>query len=620
MLEPACGEWTADGPGTYRSSDYELKLHLEQPEKGLFHMRFELRRSEGARFTVRSYSLRRQVPLLGIYRLWSYRGGSVETMVQFDSYTRGLPSGEKFAQTAAANTGIPLVVATDREGRNRFAMGMLDQTEVTGLRIGTFSMGKSERGEGLNFTFEFERPTGYSLECTALNDGARLDLRGLNWFDTIAQYTAWVERTLPVRVLAPPAAAWEPIWNTWYPFGQAIDEKIIRDNAAFCKRTGITTVCIDAGYNNALTKGMATPADIDEFNAHTGDWTADPAKFPRFRAMVDDLHAQGHKVTVWVALFMVGRSTRAYAERKHMLIRNQGGKAQTHLCARHPDTAGYLAETFLKLARDYNLDGFWLDFMDGMHGPCYADHPHDTTSPGEAYNRCLGAVRDAVLGWRSDFIIETRMKMSNINAKQFVNALETTDMPFDFDLNRCQGLYLRSWAKGSSVKIDPAQWHIQETDENVAKSCATVTLAGVPVFGVDFRLLPESHLKVIAAWMKFYRAHQADLAKADCRPVGFSGLLPQFRVKTGKKSFHYVGSAATAPVSVEGDERIWVVNASDTNRVALVLDGIAKGQWKRRTLDCFLEPKQEGTLTINAAKWALDTEIPQGGMLVLERV
>jgi alpha-galactosidase len=340
--------------------------------------------------------------------------------------------------------------------------------------------------------------------------------------------------------------AYEPIWNTWYPFGQNVNEDIIWKNAEFCRKVGITTLLIDAGYNNTLTRGMSTPEDIKLFNDHTGDWTADSTKFPNFLGLVKRLHRQGQKVTVWVALFMVGKRTRAYSDVRGMLMQDASGKERIDLCPCHPDTPGYLARTFLKLATEYDLDGFWLDFMDGLHLPCHASHPHLTSSPGEGYNRCLAAVRDAVLQWKPEFLIETRMGMANINVKQFANVLETYDMPFDFDLNRSLGVVVRSFAQGVASKLDPAQWHIRESNENVAKSCATVALMGIPAFGVDFGLLPESHVRVVAAWIQFYRQHQRILSEGRFAPVGFAGMFPQFRVLKDDTAFVYVGSSSTA--------------------------------------------------------------------------
>ncbi|HWB97747.1 MAG TPA: TIM-barrel domain-containing protein [Bryobacteraceae bacterium] len=623
-LDPPVKEWepaeTRSGQQlAYAGGGYRLELIFDRTEAHLLSFAIHLEREDRRPFTVRSYSVKAQISLVGIYRMWDYRSGPIELMDQFHMYTRGLASGAGFAERYGANSGIPIVLCTDREGRNRFALGMLDQVEATGLRIADYSLGRSARGEGLNFSFEFVRPLGYQFSRVRLTDGVWIDTRPTDWFASIGRYSKWVETNGKIAVLHPPAAAYEPIWNTWYPFGQNINEKIIMENAEFCRKVGIPTLCIDAGYNNALTTGMANAADIEAFNRHTGDWTADPRKFPDFRGLVERLHQQGQKVTVWVALFIVGKETRAYPGARHMLMRDASGKELIHLCPRHSGTPAYLARTFLKLAKDYDLDGFWLDFMDGLHLPCYTDHPHATPSTGEGYNRCLAAVRDALLGWKPGFLIETRMKMSNLNVKQFANVLETTDMPFDFDLNRSLGVVVRSFSAGSAAKLDPAQWHIQESDANVAKSCATVTLAGVPVFGVDFRLLPESHLRVIAAWMQYYRQFQQELTQGRFEPNGFAPLFPQFSIRSGSKAFLYVGSSSVAPVRVDRCNEVHVVNASDSGRVALLLDGLAEGQWSAVVRDCYLEQALAQEVTVSGHAYLLDQQIPEGGMLILKR-
>jgi hypothetical protein len=623
-LDPPVTEWHIEGGESsdrvsYTGGDYRLDLMFDRAVQDLLVVRFRLDRRDGRAFSVRSYSLKAQLSLLGIYRFWSSRGGPIELLDQFRVYTRGLGSGKEFAEVYAANSGMPVMLCADREGVNRFALGMLDQVETAGLRIADYSLGLSRRGEGLNFSFEFVRPVGYSISRTALVDAAWFDSRRLSWFHTLGNYAEWVEKTSNVSVLRPPPPAYEPIWNTWYPFGQAIDEHIITENAAFCRKAGITTLCLDAGYNNGLTLGMSNAQEIEVFNAHTGDWTANAAKFPDFGGMVERLHGEGHKVTVWVALFIVGKETRAYAEVRDLLRHDSSGAEDLYLCPCHPETPAYLARTFLKLASQYNLDGFWLDFMDGMHKPCHASHPHATSSTGDGYNRCLAAVRDAVMKWKPEFLIETRMKMANINMKQFANVFETYDMPFDFDLNRGFGVVLRSYSRGVATKLDPAQWHIHESIENVAKSCATVTLMGVPVFGVDFRLLPESHVRVVAAWMRFYRQHRADLIQGQFEPLGFGSLYPQFRIRSGQKAFIYVGSLSTAPVDVAGCREIYIVNAADTDRLSLALDGAAPGRWTGDIRNCLFEQAGSAEETVSGEKMRIDRHIPQGGVLALRR-
>lgn len=378
----------------YAGGDYRLELDSHRPEPHALAIRFHLQRNDGRKFAVLSYSVSAQLSLVGIYRIWNYRGGSPESLGEIDVFTRGLQSN---GQISGANTGIPIIVLTDREGRNQFTFGMLDQVEIADLRINNYSLGFSERGEGLNFSFEFVKPAGYMIARSSLDDGVWLDTRSISWFEVVKRYTRWVETTSNISVLRPPQRAYDPIWNTWYPYGQDIDEKTILESASFCRQIGITNVFIDAGYNNSQRRGMSTQHDIELFNNHTGDWTADTGKFPDFRGLVDLLHQQDHIVTVWVALFLLGKDTRAYRNARHLLMHDAQGNEMLNLCPCHLDTPAYLSRTFLEMAQKYDLDGYWLDFMDSLHVPCHASHTHFTSSTGEGYNRCLAAVRDAVL-------------------------------------------------------------------------------------------------------------------------------------------------------------------------------------------------------------------------------
>jgi alpha-galactosidase len=623
-LDPPVEEWRLLSSGDKNQSafvggGYRLIVDFAHPEPQLVTMRFRLHREDGQSFAVHAYSLKSRKVFTDIYQFWSYRQGSPETQGEFDVYTRGLASGDKFARTYAANTGIPLALCANREGQIRFAFGLLDQIEATGLCMRNYSLGLSERGEGLNYEFEFVKPVGYSLQRSELIDGAYFDMRGEDWFATLRQYSEWAERRGKIAVVKPPPVAFEPIWNSWYPFGFNITQASIEENAEFCRRVGIKNISIDAGYQEQLTGGLGTPQDFANFEDHTGDWTAYQEKFPDFRGLVERIHQQGQIATVWVALFMVGTKTAAYQQVRGMLRQDTPGKDRSYLCPCHPETPGYLARTFSKLARNYDLDGFWLDFMDGTHTPCHGSHPHFTSSTGEGYNACLGAVRDALVKFKPNFLMETRMPMANLNGKRFYNVMETTDMPFDLDLNRSLGVVARAYTHGLACKIDPVQWHIRESDENVGVCCTTTTLSGVPVFGVDFRLLPASHLRVVAAWMQFYREHQSELWQGHFQPVGFGHLSPQVQIQAGKSMFVYLGSSATAPVSLGGSDSIYLINASDMVRMALFLDNMSRGRWQVALRNCYLQKVSESFLEVKASTCAFDMPIPRGGLAELRK-
>src|SRR6266850_7237087 len=149
QLDPAVSGWnTVDNdPLSYRSSgeEYSLRIKTDRSREGVIAVHFSLSAQKKTEFRVIRYSVKARIPFTGIYRVWHYHGGPLDLMGQFRSYTRGLASDKEFTQLYGANTGIPFILCADREGQNRFSLGMRDQVETTGLRIESYSVGPSIR-------------------------------------------------------------------------------------------------------------------------------------------------------------------------------------------------------------------------------------------------------------------------------------------------------------------------------------------------------------------------------------------------------------------------------------------------------------------------------------------
>jgi hypothetical protein len=89
---------------------------------------------------------------------------------------------------------------------------------------------------------------------------------------------------------------------------------------------------------------------------------------------------------------------------------------------------------------------------------------------------------------------------------------------------------------------------------------------------------------------------------------------------SGAKAFIYVGSSSTAPTSIDGCEELYIVNASDADRVVLALDGVPRRPWRAVARDCFLAETKTREITAPSEKLLVDESIPQGGLLELHRI
>ena len=119
---------------------------------------------------------------------------------------------------------------------------------------------------------------------------------------------------------------------------------------------------------------------IDEgWHRPYGDWSFDPSKFPHPKQMVDELHALGFKVMLWVVPYVTCSGVRYISGiRKDLnpetydklFMRNESGKpiimewwngCGALLDLSNPVDAKYLDDQLQTLMREYGVDGFKFD-------------------------------------------------------------------------------------------------------------------------------------------------------------------------------------------------------------------------------------------------------------------
>lgn len=119
---------------------------------------------------------------------------------------------------------------------------------------------------------------------------------------------AWQPVPLPA-----PAMFDGPVWSTWAEYLYGIDQSTVLGFAQ-----SITTL----GFPHSILE------IDDKWQANWGDTAFDPAKFPDPKSMVDQLHAQGFKVSLWVPPFVDNDSQNFNtATEKYFIQSKTGGPA-----------------------------------------------------------------------------------------------------------------------------------------------------------------------------------------------------------------------------------------------------------------------------------------------------
>lgn len=639
-VDPAAGKWTdqrnsetkqAQRPDFGSENGYQVRFTPVEA-KGTRRLDFSLQRKDSQPFKVKSYGLRVATAVEPIRGTWYAH--DLETHSLFN---KDLTKPISFE--SAANTGMPFILCAGSEGKTVAAAGWIDQvlfTRVSARR----ARDSSDYVIDLIKTADQDAP----LQRTELKDGIFARSNGQFWFDTVRDYARTVDLARDYHPNRIPSFAWEPVYCSWYPYRDDIFEKRIWDNAVLCKELGISTFLIDAGWDMPI-ESISRSADFlvaplwGDPDGPYGDYTPSKERFPDFAGLIRKMQAKlGLKVELWIAPFWVGKSSAAYDQLADAKLKNDHSEKSSdeddesedenpnneseedyNLCPSHPKTAAHLRESSAHIMRDFRPDGIWMDFLDGIPRTCTADHKHVAESLGAGFNDCARAMFQTITQAKPDAIIEYRIQHANLNNKPFANVWQTTDTPYDYEMNRLLGINLRTFADGMVIKTDPAIWRPNDSDVIAAKSCSTMIMGGVPSFSLDLPALPEKHRSILKSWINFYRTHREELLHGEFRPFGSDFASPEMKIEGKTEAFVYLKSGETKEVALAGKQlqRVWIFNCTDIDWLNFKIRGLPAGDFDVATFSRCLNKKE--TRMVSATEHVdLDQHLTQGGTVMIE--
>jgi len=146
------------------------------------------------------------------------------------------------------------------------------------------------------------------------------------------------------------------VYNTWEPFHQRINEKMIRELAKAAADAGMKEFVIDDGWQDSY-----------------GDWGIDQTKFPNgLKPVFDYIKSLGMKPGLWVSVGSAASGSKVFREhpewfvrdktRKFANLQNDGENTGVQSACFSTGWKDYIKGILLKLTVDYGLEYLKLDF------------------------------------------------------------------------------------------------------------------------------------------------------------------------------------------------------------------------------------------------------------------
>jgi hypothetical protein len=584
-LDPPATSWDAIKPSKpllagaqYKSGHYRLKMSDTDAGKLTRVINYELTRDDGQPFRMLENRIECKTSYSGVYKI--FQPGSFSQQ----NYKIDLPF--RIEGGSRAEIDQPVIWMQQTDGRNTLTVGRLDQISATGFDGSTYDTANGGEAPGIANSYvriDLNGAMSNGVPVRLFKDALYVNADpDITWFEALEGYSAAVDAARGFKARSISQWALNPMWHSWYAHADKIDEALIRDDARRAKDLGATTIELDAGWN--------MPRDAGYSFDNEGDYDFDSVRFPDARGMIDMMHEAGQRVILHVAPLVVGKNSRAWARMKDCAI-VVGGKREAHLDPRLRKVHDYLLASWERLFTQYRIDGLWYDFLEI---PAFADPPApgmEAVSPDlhVAYTQLMQELYDKSLSLNPNALIILRRSSANLNAKTFCTHVWPADTPQDYNMNRRDIVYMKTFGPGVLTHACCTSWAISESDVNVARQMASIVMAGVPAFSVKLAESPATHNAIVKAWLAFYELNKRDLVLGRMTPLLATPPSAALRIDGEKQEFFGFFEAMPGLIEVtKPSDKITLVNAF-AKRTTTRLEGV-NGDWLAQVYDQTWQP------------------------------
>lgn len=499
------------------------------------------------------------------------------------------PDWAMLESNSRSASGAPVLAFIGGKDNNRLTVALSDCKNPIRLRTGLHEEDCTVLCEVELFSDIVAPLNKYSVEI-------RLDFRDIRADKSIKDVRAWWTSCGYVSAEMPATAAL-PMYSTWYSMHQQISTAAILEQCRLAKQLGMDTVIIDDGWQTN---------DNNRGYAYCGDWKVCSEKIPDLRALVDALHDIGMKVMLWFSVPFVGKHAAAYKKFAGKYLYTEDRLGTVVFDPRYPEVRAYLAETYVRFARVFHIDGFKLDFIDScrLTADTAAVAGGDCTSLEDGIEKLLADVTAALKAIDPDVMIEFRQTYVGDVMQRYGNMLRVSDCPGNALVNKFGTIELRLLSNGIAVHADPIEWHTSERAE-IAAMQINHTLFAVPQISVDLVKLPVEHKKMLTHYLSYMRENRETLLFGDMYADGWAHGVTAARA-TGNGKTIAVSFGGTVDMCAGNTD---VINATCKESVILTSKTALKG--KVRVVDCMGTSIYERTVCLNAG--STEIEIPISG-------
>ena len=395
----------------------------------------------------------------------------------------------------------------------------------------------------------------------------RLDWRNIFYADVIRGVSGWFALFAEYLPGSVPEQAYRPFYSTWYSYHQNLFAEELEKECKLAAEAGFRGVIVDDGWQTD---------DNNRGYAFCGDWQVSERRFPDMKEHVKKIHALGMKYLLWYGVSVMGFNSKNYPHFAGKTLYDIRRNKTSILDPRFPEVREFLIETYEKALKEWDLDGFKLDFIDCFRfdgvDPAIAENyaGRDIKSLPLAVNKLLSDVITRLKEIKPDILIEFRQEYIGPAVRKYGNMFRAGDCPADIIANRTRIVDLRLFSGNTAVHSDMLEWNMDSPVEVAALQILNVIFS-VPQISIRFADLPPEHRKMLQFWLEFIDTHRDILLKGRFMPYHPELNYPLITAENERGKIIAVYQNNLLINAASGAGILYVINASSQSNIVIEL-------------------------------------------------
>jgi len=398
-----------------------------------------------------------------------------------------------------------------------------------------------------------------------------------------------------------------PLYSTWYSYHQSITVDEVLTECKESAELDYKVLIVDDGWQ---TKDSNRGYDF------AGDWQ--PERIPNIKEFVEEVHKLGMKFMLWYSVPACGKKSSAYKKFKGKFL-TENNRWAPIFDPRYPEVRDYLINIYASALKDWNLDGFKLDFIDEFRvypeTELTKENGRDYSSVNEAVDRLMSDVMKTLRAIKPDVLIEFRQKYIGPAMRKYGNMFRAFDCPNDSVTNRIRTTDVKLLCGNTAVHSDMFTWNKEEPVELAALQMTNI-LFSVPQLSVRMENLPENYVRMIYFYSTYWMKNRAVLMDGKFIATSPLANYPLLSSAQGNKIIYGVYEDIVVEID-EAFDQIDLVNGKVKEQIVFELLSDL-GMCEVQIYNCMGELDWESKEVFEEGVHAL--EVPVNGMICLQKI